>query len=321
MKLEFINKQNFNKIIKELKDLYKVCFNKEISEEYFSWIYLNNPIDDFIFCLATEDDKIIGCYSVIPINIVINNEIIRSGISMPLLIKSEFKNKGLSTKIGIKVYEELKRKKYDFILGFPDEVNHHNLVKKFGFENIYEIPTLKLVVKDKDIYHINRCDIQKIDIDNDFTFDYSLLINKKDSKIKVYKDLNYLKWMFKKNKIYEYKNYVISRNKVVLASLIMTKYNDKIEIVELNSVDKQYNKILLCKIFKDVAEENIKSINICCSVYNREHIILEELGFENSTPINYFIIKKINNLSSDIINFKNWDIQISDFKYIYLNTL
>ncbi len=115
MKLEFINKQNFNKIIKELKDLYKVCFNKEISEEYFSWIYLNNPIDDFIFCLATEDDKIIGCYSVIPINIVINNEIIRSGISMPLLIKSEFKNKGLSTKIGIKVYEELKRKKYDVI--------------------------------------------------------------------------------------------------------------------------------------------------------------------------------------------------------------
>ncbi|EOR20708.1 hypothetical protein A500_15670, partial [Clostridium sartagoforme AAU1] len=200
MKVEFIDKKNFNEIVEELKDLYKVCFNKEVSAEYFSWIYLNNPIDDLIFCLAVENDKIIGGYSVVPISIVINNEIIKSGISMPLLIKPEFRNNGLSTKIGIKVYEELKRKNYDFILGFPSEIAHHKLVKKFGFENIYEIPTLKLVVKDKDIYHINRCDIQKIDIDNDFTFDYSLLINKKDSKIKVYKDLNYLKWMFKKNK-------------------------------------------------------------------------------------------------------------------------
>lgn len=321
MKVEFIDKKNFNEIVEELKDLYKVCFNKEVSAEYFSWIYLNNPIDDLIFCLAVENDKIIGGYSVVPISIVINNEIIKSGISMPLLIKPEFRNNGLSTKLGIKVYEELKRKNYDFILGFPSEIAHHKLVKKFGFENIYEIPTLKLVMNDKDIYHINRSDIQKIDIDNDFTLDYSLLINKNNNKIKIYKDVNYLKWMFKGNQIDECKNYVISRNKVVLASLIIIRYNNKIEIIELNSVDKQYDKILLCNIFKDVSEENIKSIDICCSVYNKEHIILEELGFENSTPINYFTIKKINKLDRDIINFKNWDIQISDFKYIYLNTL
>lgn len=314
MKLEFVDKHDFNKIIDELKNLYKICLNKEVSTDYFVWRYLKNPINDFIICIVKENDKIIASYSVLPINIEIDNKMIKSGISMPILVDPNFRNNGLSFELAIKVFEKLKEREYSLLLGFPNEIYHYNLVKKFGFEDIYEIPTLKLEIEDKDIYYINRCDIQKVDIDNDYNFNYSLLLKNDSSKIRVYKDINYLRWLFRDNPTEKYNNYVISKNKVVLAYLVFNKSKNKIEILELNSIDKEYTKILLCKLIKDSTEEKIKDIKICCCIYNKEHIVLEELGFKNSIPITYFTIKRINYLNNNINDFKNWNIQISDFK-------
>ncbi|EEH97520.1 MULTISPECIES: GNAT family N-acetyltransferase [Clostridium] len=314
MKLEFIDKQDFNKIVDELKSLYKVCLNKDLSTEYFLWRYLNNPIDDFVLCIAREDNKIVASYSVLPINIVVDNEIIKAGISMPILVKPNFRNNGLSFELAIKVYEKLKERNYSLLLAFPNEIYHYNLVKKFGFEDIYEMPTLKLEIKDKDIYHINRCDIQKVDVDNDYKFNYSLLLKNNTSKIKIYKDVNYLKWIFRENPIEKYNNYVVSKNKLVLASLVLKKDKNKIEILELNSIDKEYTKILLCKLFRDSIEDEIKNIELCCSIYNKNHRVLEELGFKNDIPVTYFTLKKINCLDNKINDYKNWCIQMSDFK-------
>lgn len=314
MKLEFVDKEDFNKIVYELKDLNKVCLNKDLSRDYFLWRYLNNPIDDFILCIARENNKMIASYLVLPINLVVDDEIIKSGISMPILVRPDFRNNGLSCELAIKVYEKLKERDYKLLLGFPNEICHYNLVKKFGFEDIYEIPTLKLEIKDKDIYHINRCDIQKVYIDNEYNFNYSLVLKNDSNKIKIYKDANYLRWLFRENPMEKYNNYVVSKNKLVLASIVFKKGKNKIEILELNSIDKEYTKILLCKLFRDSIEEAIENIEICCSIYNKDHRVLEELGFKNDKPITYFTVKRINYLDNKIDDFKNWFIQMSDFK-------
>ncbi|WP_195428475.1 GNAT family N-acetyltransferase [Clostridium sp. D46t1_190503_E9] len=314
MKLEFVDKEDFSKIVDELKDLNKVCLNKDISRDYFLWRYLNNPIDDFILCIARENNKMIASYLVLPINLVVDDEIIKSGISMPILVRPDFRNNGLSCELAIKVYEKLKERDYKLLLGFPNEICHYNLVKKFGFEDIYEIPTLKLEIKDKDIYHINRCDIQKVYIDNEYNFNYSLVLKNDSNKIKIYKDANYLRWLFRENPMEKYNNYVVSKNKLVLASIVFKKGKNKIEILELNSIDKEYTKILLCKLFRDSIEEAIENIEICCSIYNKDHRVLEELGFKNDKPITYFTVKRINYLDNKIDDFKNWFIQMSDFK-------
>ncbi|WP_195265607.1 GNAT family N-acetyltransferase [Clostridium sp. 1001275B_160808_H3] len=314
MKLEFVDKEDFNKIVDELKDLNKVCLNKDLSRDYFLWRYLNNPIDDFILCIARENNKMIASYLVLPINLVVDDEIIKSGISMPILVRPDFRNNGLSCELAIKVYEKLKERDYKLLLGFPNEICHYNLVKKFGFEDIYEIPTLKLEIKDKDIYHINRCDIQKVYIDNEYNFNYSLVLKNDSNKIKIYKDANYLRWLFRENPMEKYNNYVVSKNKLVLASIVFKKGKNKIEILELNSIDKEYTKILLCKLFRDSIEEAIENIEICCSIYNKDHRVLEELGFKNDKPITYFTVKRINYLDNKIDDFKNWFIQMSDFK-------
>ncbi|MCR1949584.1 GNAT family N-acetyltransferase [Clostridium sp. DSM 100503] len=314
MKLEFVDKEDFNKIVDELKDLNKVCLNKDLSRDYFLWRYLNNPIDDFILCIARENNKMIASYLVLPINLVVDDEIIKSGISMPILVRPDFRNNGLSCELAIKVYEKLKERDYKLLLGFPNEICHYNLVKKFGFEDIYEIPTLKLEIKDKDIYHINRCDIQKVYIDNEYNFNYSLVLRNDSNKIKIYKDANYLRWLFRENPMEKYNNYVVSKNKLVLASIVFKKCKNKIEILELNSIDKEYTKILLCKLFRDSIEEAIENIEICCSIYNKDHRVLEELGFKNDKPITYFTVKRINYLDNKIDDFKNWFIQMSDFK-------
>ncbi|MDI9216279.1 GNAT family N-acetyltransferase [Clostridium tertium] len=314
MKLEFVDKEDFSKIVDELKDLNKVCLNKDLSRDYFLWRYLNNPIDDFILCIARENNKMIASYLVLPINLVVDDEIIKSGISMPILVRPDFRNNGLSCELAIKVYEKLKERDYKLLLGFPNEICHYNLVKKFGFEDIYEIPTLKLEIKDKDIYHINRCDIQKVYIDNEYNFNYSLVLKNDSNKIKIYKDANYLRWLFRENPMEKYNNYVVSKNKLVLASIVFKKGKNKIEILELNSIDKEYTKILLCKLFRDSIEEAIENIEICCSIYNKDHRVLEELGFKNDKPITYFTVKRINYLDNKIDDFKNWFIQMSDFK-------
>ncbi|MDZ7543464.1 GNAT family N-acetyltransferase, partial [Clostridium perfringens] len=142
-------------------------------------------------------------------------------LSMTTMTHPDFAGKGFFTKLANGVYEKMKESNYKTVLGFPNVNSHIGFVKKLGWKDIYEIPTLKLNLDNVRI--TDGSDFNIIE-DNSFELDYSELLNN-GNKINIYSNNESLIWRFKNNPINKYKNYVISKDGKALASIITKEFN------------------------------------------------------------------------------------------------
>lgn len=311
MEVKFLDKKDYLIRISEFQELFTYCFNKEISKEFLIWRYINNPIDDMLVNVALENNRIIANYSVSPCKVYINGNIEKAALSMTTMTHPNYRGKGLFPKLANELYEEMKKNHYKIIIGFPNNNSHSVFVNRLDWKDIYEIPTMKL-----DLERVNYCNEYrnfKIINDNNFLLDYSKLINKTNEKIKIYKDLEYLRWRFKDNPINKYNNYVLTENQSVVASIITKKYNkNEVDIVETCSLDDCYTNEVLKWIISEEKNNNMKYINMWCQLNSNLHEIAEKFGFVNCEPISYFGIRSFEEKYTDLSLYNNWHIQMGD---------
>lgn len=311
MKFEFINKNEYLRRIQEFQELFMYCFNKEVSKEFLIWRYIKNPLDELLINVALDNNKIVANYSVSPYRICIDGKLEKAALSMTTMTHPEYRGKGLFPKLATDLYKKMEEDNYIAVTGFPNNNSHSIFVEKLNWNNIYEIPTMKL-----DLSKINKSNIPiSISVVNDsnFSFNYSKLINNKKNKIKVYKDLNYLKWRFKDNPANKYANYVILENNYVVSSIITKSFNNnETDIVEVNSLDDFYSKKLLEYIIDIERGNGKKYINMWCHLNSNIHGMVEKIGFVNTEPISYFGVRYIKSNISNLSNYNNWNIQMGD---------
>ncbi|WP_271810116.1 GNAT family N-acetyltransferase [Clostridium beijerinckii] len=311
MKFEFINKREYLQRIQEFQELFMYCFNKDVSKEFLIWRYIKNPLDDLLINVALDNNKIVANYSVSPYTIYIDGKLEKAALSMTTMTHPDYRGKGLFPKLATDLYKKMEEDNYIAVTGFPNNNSHSIFVEKLNWNNIYEIPTMKL-----DLSKINKSNIPiSISVVNDsnFSFNYSKLINNKKNKIKVYKDLNYLKWRFKDNPANKYANYVILENNYVVSSIITKSFNNnETDIVEVNSLDDFYSKKLLEYIIDIDKGNGKKYINMWCHLNSNTHGMAEKIGFVNTEPISYFGVRCIKGNINGLRNYNNWDIQMGD---------
>lgn len=310
MELKCIDKNEYLKRIEEFQKLFRDCFNREISKEFLIWRYINNPTNEIFVNVALKSNKIIANYSVSPCKLSINGNIEKVGLSMTTMTHPNFRGRGLFTKLASELYKKMLQSNYKAVIGFPNNNSHFNFVNKLKWKDIYEIPTMKLdLLKIGDFSSYSNSNIIK---DKNFLLDYSKLIYNND-KIKVYKDLEYLKWRFKDNPINKYDNYVLAPKKNVISSMVTKKFNNyEIDIVEMNSLGDPYTKEILKQIIKNGKNNNIKYINMWCQLNDSVHSIAEKIGFVNSEPISYFGVMDFKEQASALGIYNNWNIQMGD---------
>lgn len=311
MKFEFINKNEYLRRIQEFQELFMYCFNKEVSKEFLIWRYIKNPLDELLINVALDNNKIVANYSVSPYTIYIDGKLEKAALSMTTMTHPDYRGKGLFPKLATDLYKRMEEYNYIAVTGFPNNNSHSIFVEKLNWNNIYEIPTMKL-----DLSRINKSNslicISVVN-DNNFSLDYSKLINNKKNKIKVYKDLNYLKWRFKDNPANKYVNYVILENNYVVSSIITKSFSkSESDIVEVNSLDDFSSKRLLEYIIDIEKGNGKKYINMWCHLNSTTHGMVEKIGFVNTEPISYFGVRYIKSNISNLSNYNNWDIQMGD---------
>lgn len=310
MEFRFLTKEEYIDYIDEIKGLFEVCFNREISSEFLKWRYVDNPLEDILVCVAIENNKIIANYSVSPIKALIDGNYEKLALSMTTMTHPDFAGKGLFTKLANSVYEKMEELNYKAVMGFPNKNSHVAFVKKLGWRDIYEIPTLRLELSDaviKGEYNLN------VARDDEFKLDYSeLLVNE---KINLYSSKESLIWRFKMNPINKYKNYVIEKGGKVIASVITKEFNnDEVDIVLMNYSNVELIKDLLNYVVHTSKKNSFNYINVWSSINSSEHETLERIGFINSSPVTYFGAKVFSESSLDAYNYCNWkiDMGVSD---------
>ncbi|MEN2768690.1 GNAT family N-acetyltransferase [Ornithinibacillus xuwenensis] len=310
-----LNKAEFEERIPQLMDLFKNAFKRDISKEFLKWRYLDNPYHDLLVCVAmNENDEIIANYSASPCELVYNNNYYKTAISMTTMTHTDYAGRGLFTKLANTLYSHMEEKNYLNIYGFPNLNSHYGFIKKLQWEDIYEIPTMKL---DLSLIHLHEENHHvTIQEDNNFKLNYTNLTNT-NSKIKLNKTANYLSWRYQANPLHDYHNHVISNEKDHVDAYCIVKYygENNLDIVEFHANSQENATSLLHSILLQAKKAGIQTVNTWVSIHSPYRSIFERNGFLNSTPVTYFggRLFNQNELKNGIFtNFREWDIQMGD---------
>lgn len=310
MEYKLLNKQEYIKYLPQLQELFKKCFNRSMDEKYFKWRYIDNTNQDLLVYVALENEKVIANYSVFPCNLCRGDEIKKAALSMTTMTHPDYTGRGIFVKLAENLYNEMIKRGYDVVFGFPNNNSHRTFISKLKWKDIYEIPTMSLLTENLEINIIDS--EYEIIKDNEFKLDYSKLFLEK-KYIHIEKNNNYLRWRFSENPINKYINYVLTKDDTVFAHCVVKPYiKGEIDIVYANSIDPSLLKILINNIIV-INQEKIKKVNTWVPIGSDNHILCEKMGFTNITPITYFGAKILNDYNEDIIfNFKEWYIQMGD---------
>lgn len=299
MELKALTKQELHERTQQFCDLYHSCFNDKIDATTIEQRYLQNPVGDLCMYVAMEDDRIVANYSVSPSLLQIGDKQIKCALSLNTMTHPDFVGKGLFVELAKRLYEELKQQGYGMVYGFPNYISNRTFCTKLGWKDIYEIPTLELVVEKEIPFNSSNIVICSV-------FDVPQAPN---GQLRVAKYETYLNWRYKNKPYAEY-----SMVKTTNGSwMIFKPYQNMINIVEFHPESVDDLADMIGYVTSVVMNFGLEKMTVWSGANSWIHLCLEKFGFRNRYPITYFGACDLNmSKGVDIWDFRNWSIQMGD---------
>lgn len=301
MEIRFLAKQELMHYAKSFCDLYRSCFNDYIDERVVLKRYLENPYDDLCMCVAIEDDRLISNYAVSPSRVVVGDKSYKSALSLNTMTHPDFCGKGLFVTLAKALYDKLMSEGYKIVYGCPNYLSNQIFCSKLDWRDVYEIPTMELVLDNK--VQIEYRGVRQVNFD-----EIEYLPN---DVIHVEKNHEYVIWRYAKHPSNKY--FAVNTDNGGWA--IYKFYQDMINIVEFHPCNKS-DVINLIGYISYVAKESEKNkITLWSRINSEEHCCLEKLMFRNRYPITYFGALDLGlgkEIGLDMWDYRNWSINMGD---------
>lgn len=309
--LMFLTKDTYEKNIQLLADLFEISFKRKIPTEFLRWRYLQNPTNDILACISFDGERLIANYSASPCVINMFGNPTKTALSMTTMTDPDYNGKGLFTRLATELYQFMLEKDYFMIWGFPNRNSHLNFVNRLQWQDIYEIPTMRLNLNNL----LKRIDMRKSEVvtDNSFELNYSNPSKGSEGLIKTEKNQLYLQWRYLHNPVNNYVNFILHHRGIVLSFCIVKVYGKELDIVDLQAVDKDQGMVLLLTALDYAMKLELNSVNCWAPRHHFFHSLCERLGFCNKEPITYFGARLLKDCRiSKIFDFSNWYLQMGD---------
>lgn len=307
-----IRKSDWSDVKNKLMFLFKESFHRNIENGYFDWRYINNGHEQILIDIDIEDDTPTSSYSIFPANLICDGIIYKTGISMSTMTHPDWQGKGLIVKLGNELYTHAKDIGFAGVWGFPNSNFHSVLNKKLGWSDIYEVPTMSLNLQSTDLCNFTLSDA--VGRDDDFSLNYPE--SPKDGLIRINRTRDYLIWRYALNPVNSYVNFAISDQGNVTSYIVLKKYKNDFDLVDIQTAIPDEAQVLLSHVLKWCLDQNAKAqyVNCWAPTHHSLHAILERLGFVNAAPITYFGGRELipSGLPSDWLSYKKWYLQMGD---------
>jgi len=297
----------------EIIKLFRLAFGKEMSLDYWSWRYRDNPFGiEPLICLMFENNQLIGHYAVFPIEMIVKSQIELSAFSMTTMTHPEHQGKGIFKTLALHLYEYIQNKfGINLIWGFPNVNSHYGFIKNLNWKDVGLLSNLKLILIDK--FELTSND--KFELFNNFNI--ATVDSTNSSKlIKVNKTNKYLNWRYFENP--ENKYFGI-REKSNPNDFILFKFFNLGDIRELDIVEIEFDNnlstliLLIQTALKFCLENNneVSGINVWCNLHSKNYSLFEKVGFKPSLPLTYLGYRD-SRLGQEQYSFSNWDLVMGD---------
>jgi predicted N-acetyltransferase YhbS len=118
--------------------LHETVFGAELSSEWWTWLYKQNPTGQGIIVVAEADRRIVGHYALIPLSMKVGDEICLGSLSLDTMIHPDWRNQGIFTKLAKKAYDLAAERGIHFVYGFPNRNSHHGFITRLGWTDLYK---------------------------------------------------------------------------------------------------------------------------------------------------------------------------------------
>lgn len=290
---------SFKKIhIPEIMDLYYKAYNRKKPLKIFKYKLDKTPYGKSIAYLMKYKKSIVGFYVIVPIIMKVNDKKILGGMSFLTMTHPDHQRKGIFSRLAKKTYSAAKKKGYKFIVSFSINKNSVNGFKKLGFvtNSIYYTKiSLKNKLNEKYLSSVENGFPKEIEkLWNEFE-------NRKQYKIQPEKNDKFLQWRYKKNPI-KYIT-IFEKGKYFI---ILKKFNNILHIIDFFGNINNLDEIVIKSALQEGRKLHCNQITTWWPK-NPHYKKIKKITLKKIKSPNYFGIKKLDkNLTSDILELKNW---------------
>ncbi|MFX1318096.1 MAG: GNAT family N-acetyltransferase [Promethearchaeota archaeon] len=129
---------------KEILELFERVFERKMSLNFWNWRFRDNPWAKGIITLAWDQSVLASHYAVMPVQVQVQNTLIKAVFSMTTMTHPEYRGKALFPRLARRTYETSNDLGYKLVYGFPNAISHGVFVKKLRWYDLGNVPIYSL---------------------------------------------------------------------------------------------------------------------------------------------------------------------------------
>ena len=119
--------------------LFQSVFGHERSLAHWIWEFLDCPAGRGITYLARAGNRVVGQYTVVPVEMVARGKTILGAQSVDTMTATDFRRQGIFEGLARLTFERCRKLGVDLVYGFPNQNSYQGFVSKLGFESVASV--------------------------------------------------------------------------------------------------------------------------------------------------------------------------------------
>jgi len=343
--------------LRHFQACFKLVFGSFMTEEFWQWKYLKNPLIDekapIIVAEEVETGKAVGFRGCVPTQLGLGSEFIKAMYFADVMVHPDHRRFGINTLMIEYALSEFKDSPYKLYYNFPRTATHMGNIKT-GFRSVCPVNDLLLVMNPKKLAHAmfsgwfyrniappiysvysllrrpSRKIGTKVTLDSCEPDDAIKMYNvwrETTDKIHTVRDIKYIKWRFNEIPQSDPAYYIINKDGAPQGYFIVTRKQDETDSIILSDYIIVNNDLtVLSEAIEQLANEYRQKSSLMTWAFTvpEIHNYLRGRGFLESTrfPLKDYVTQRTfvtrpTNLEDDT-QWIIWGADISKLESWYL---
>lgn len=291
--------------------LFESSFGRTMGLEFWRWRFAMHPAGDPLVMLAWDGDQLVAHYGASQAPLLVDNEVVRSALSMTTMTQPDYRGRGLVELLGEALYARLAADGFAAAWGFPNAMINATRRRKLSWDPVCDVATLSMPVtslreaKADPHLQVNRLD----KVDRRFG-ELTRSISRPD-EICGLRDADVLAWRIDQNPMNHYTRWVIEEGPDLTGYAITKTYGQSdMDIVDLCAVGARQTASLLSAIGGAAKSKGVKQLNTWVLPNAPTRIAVERFGFAVTAPVTYLGGRALNNAIGDLTDSRRWRVSM-----------
>ncbi|MFI5212927.1 MAG: GNAT family N-acetyltransferase [Gemmatimonadales bacterium] len=294
--------------------LFQEAFGKPMSEAYWRWRFADNPMRTFLIDLMWDGDVLAGHYAVSPVMLQVGTREVPTALSMTTMTHPAYQGRGIFVKLARSLYERMAGSGFAMVWGYPNFQSHRGFVRDLAWEDIYEIPNLRLDVGDP--RRLPAPSDSVIPLDGfDHRFDELWARLRARDALMTRRDRAYLDWRYIRNPLHRYAVLGHVTAGRLDGYAVYKQFERALDLVDLVvDGDAGVGADLAAGVAGRAVVLGLEQVNAWLNLTHPLHPALEKLGFVNAGPVTYFGARVLSEAVSaaEARDFRRWYFTMGD---------